>query len=118
MSEPDTIGDSTMPTNQGNSEKQPQTRTSRSTASHLSREDLRGIGKSLRKKCPRSDHSAWEPAAHRPDPVSLIEESNQGRMPQLVPIRHGRMLQSPFAFYRGAALNMAADLAGTPASGI
>ena len=107
-----------MPTNQGNSENPALTGTSRSTASYPSRDDLRTMGKSLREKCPRTDHSAWEPAAHRPDPVSLIEKSNQGRMPQLIPIRHGRMLQSPFAFYRGAALNMAADLAGTPASGI
>jgi uncharacterized protein (DUF2252 family) len=84
----------------------------------LSRDELRAMGKSLREKCPRSDHSIWEPAGQRPDPISLIEESNQGRMTHLIPIRHGRMLQSPFAFYRGAALNMAADLAGTPASGI
>jgi len=76
------------------------------------------MGKSLREKCPRSDHSIWELAGHRPDPVTLIEKSNQGRMSHLIPIRHGRMLQSPFAFYRGAALNMAADLASTPASGI
>ena len=47
-----------------------------------------------------------------------MEESNKGRIPQLIPIRHGRMMQSPFTFYRGAALNMAADLAGTPATGI
>lgn len=107
-----------MPTNQGNSENPAITGTSRSTASYPSRDDLRAMGKSLREKCPRADHSAWEPAGHRPDPVSLIEKSNQGRMPQLIPIRHGRMLQSPFAFYRGAALNMAADMAGTPASGI
>ena len=52
--------------------------------------------------------------ANRPDPLVLMEESNKGRIPQLIPIRHGRMLQSPFTFYRGAALNMAADLAGTP----
>ena len=48
----------------------------------------------------------------------MLEASNTGRIPQLVPIRHGRMLQSPFTFYRGAALNMAADLAGTPATGL
>ena len=54
----------------------------------------------------------------RPDPVSLVEESNKGRIARLVPIRHGRMLQTPFTFYRGAALNMAADLAGTPATGL
>jgi uncharacterized protein (DUF2252 family) len=76
------------------------------------------MGKSLRDKCPRHSHAAWQPAVDRPDPLALMEDSNQGRIPQLIPIRHGRMLRSPFAFYRGAALNMAADLAGTPASGI
>ena len=83
-----------------------------------SRDELRAMGKSLRETCPRSDHSIWQPADHRPDPLVLIEQSNQGRIPHLIPIRHGRMLQSPFAFYRGSALNMAADLAGTSASGI
>ncbi len=83
-----------------------------------SRDELRAMGKTLREKCPRSDHSSWVPAGHRPDPVALIEASDQGRMTHLIPIRHGRMLQSPFAFYRGAAFNMAADLASTPASGI
>jgi uncharacterized protein (DUF2252 family) len=92
--------------------------TSSTVSPRSSRDELRALGKSLREKCPRSDHSIWEPTLHRPDPVALIEESNQGRMPQLIPIRHGRMLQSPFAFYRGSALNMAADLAGTPTSGI
>lgn len=76
------------------------------------------MGKSLRDKCPRHDHAVWQAPVNRPDPLALIEESNQGRIPQLVPIRHGRMLQSPFTFYRGAALNMAADLANTPASGL
>ena len=92
--------------------------TSSTVSPRSSRDELRALGKSLREKCPRSDHSIWEPTVHRPDPVALIEESNQGRMPQLIPIRHGRMLQSPFAYYRGSALNMAADLAGTPSSGI
>ena len=53
----------------------------------------------------------------RPDPVRLIEESDKGRIPELVPLRHGRMLESPFTFYRGAALNMAADLATMPTTG-
>jgi uncharacterized protein (DUF2252 family) len=76
------------------------------------------MGKSLRDKCPRQDHAVWRAPDNRPNPLTLVQESNQGRIPQLVPIRHGRMLQSPFAFFRGAALNMAADLAGTPATGI
>lgn len=76
------------------------------------------MGKSLRDKCPRQDHAVWQASDKRPDPLVLIEESNKGRIHQLVPIRHGRMLKSPFTFYRGAALNMAADLATTPASGL
>lgn len=76
------------------------------------------MGKSLRDKCPREAHSAWQPPDNRPEPMALMEESNKGRMPQLVPVRHGRMMRSPFTFFRGAALNMAADLAGTPATGI
>jgi uncharacterized protein (DUF2252 family) len=92
--------------------------TSPSLQSHPTRAELYAMGKSLREKCPRQDHAVWQPAHDRPDPIALMEESNQGRMPELVPIRHGRMLRSPFTFYRGAALNMAADLAGTPASGL
>lgn len=85
---------------------------------HASREELYAQGKRLREACPRESHAAWRPRADRPDPLELMLQSNQGRMPQLVPIRHGRMLQSPFTFYRGAALNMAADLSRTPSSGI
>ena len=76
------------------------------------------MGESLRKKCPRSSHADWKPGHDRPDPVQLIEESDKGRIPQLVPLRHGRMLESPFTFYRGAALNMATDLAITPTTGV
>jgi uncharacterized protein (DUF2252 family) len=72
----------------------------------------------LRDKCPRNSHAEWKPPHDRPDPVRLIEESDQGRIPELVPIRHGRMLQSPFTFYRGAALNMAVDLARMPTTDI
>jgi uncharacterized protein (DUF2252 family) len=100
------------------SEDQQPIETSQSLKSHPTLEELYAMGKSLRDKCLRESHAAWKPAADRPDPIALMEESNKGRMPHLVPIRHGRMLQSPFTFYRGAALNMAADLAGTPASGI
>jgi uncharacterized protein (DUF2252 family) len=76
------------------------------------------MGKQVRKKCPRSSHAEWEAPSNRHDPVDLIIESNKGRIPKLVPLRHGRMGRSPFTFYRGAALNMASDLAGTPVSGI
>ena len=64
-------------------------------------------GKQMRKVCPRSSHAKWEAPSNRPDPVDLIKESNKGRIPDLVPLRHGRMGKSPFTFYRGAALNMA-----------
>jgi uncharacterized protein (DUF2252 family) len=74
-------------------------------------------GKAMRAKCPRSAHAVWRAPHDRPDPVQLIEEGNQGRLPELIPLRHARMLASPFTFYRGAALNMAVDLARTPATG-
>lgn len=92
--------------------------TSSSLQSHPTRDELYAIGKSLRDKCPRHDHAVWQAGDKRATPISLMKKSNKGRIPELVPIRHGRMLQSPFTFYRGAALNMAADLAGTPATGI
>jgi uncharacterized protein (DUF2252 family) len=75
-------------------------------------------GKQMRKECPRSSHAKWEVPSNRPDPVDLIKESNKGRIPNLVPLRHGRMGKSPFTFYRGAALNMASDLSGTPVTGM
>ena len=76
------------------------------------------MGKSLREKCPRASHAAWQPAADRPDPVSLVLKADEGRVPELLPLRHGRMVLSPFTFYRGSALAMAVDLAGTPATGV
>jgi len=85
--------------------------------SHPTHDELRALGKSLREKCPRNAHAVWKAPNDRPDPLALMEEANKGRMPQLIPIRHGRMLKSPFTFYRGAALNMAVDLAGTPSTG-
>lgn len=86
--------------------------------SHPTRDEIYAMGKSLRDKCPRESHAAWQPPENRVDPLTLMEQANEGRIPELIPIRHGRMLQSPFTFYRGAALNMAADLANTPASGL
>jgi len=82
------------------------------------RSDRYEMGKRMRKNCPRSSHAKWKAPANRHDPVGLIMESDKGRIPKLVPLRHGRMVRSPFTFYRGAALNMASDLAGTPVSGI
>jgi hypothetical protein len=87
-------------------------------APHATRAKLYAAGEHLRKTCPRSSHADWKPSNTRPDPVALIQETDKGRIPQLVPLRHGRMLASPFTFYRGAALNMAADLATTPTTGI
>ncbi len=75
-------------------------------------------GKALRSKAPRINHGEWAPAADRPDPISLLEEENRTRVPELVPIRMGRMSLSPFAFLRGSAVVMASDLAKTPVSGI
>lgn len=75
-------------------------------------------GKSLRTQAPHNSHGEWAPASDRPDPISLLEEQNRTRLPQLVPIRMGRMSLSPFAFLRGAAMVMASDLATTPISGI
>ncbi|MFC0574535.1 DUF2252 domain-containing protein [Paraburkholderia solisilvae] len=75
-------------------------------------------GRALRDAVPRVSHAGWRPASGRRDPVELLGESNEGRIPELVPIRFGRMSASPFAFYRGSAALMAADLATTPTSGI
>ncbi len=80
--------------------------------------ELRAMGKSLREKCSRQSHADWKAPHNRPDPLQLLEQSNKGRIPELIPIRFGRMVRTPFTFYRGAALNMAADLADTPASGL
>jgi uncharacterized protein (DUF2252 family) len=75
-------------------------------------------GRALREQASRSSQATFEPAADRPDPVGMLEEEAKTRLPDLVPIRYGRMAVSPFTFLRGAAAVMAADLAGTPASGI
>jgi uncharacterized protein (DUF2252 family) len=88
-------------------------RTSRSSPDELYRH-----GRDLRKKCPRQSHAAWAAPDGRSDPLSLLRQSSAGRIPELIPIRYGRMLQSPFAFFRGAALNMAADLARTRVTGL
>jgi uncharacterized protein (DUF2252 family) len=74
-------------------------------------------GRAARDAAPRSSHGEWMPAGDRPDPVELLESQAASRVGQLVPLRYARMLASPFAFYRGAAAVMAADLAGTPQSG-
>ena len=83
----------------------------------LSRADRAARGKQARAQAPLDSHAEFAPGKSR-DPVGLLLEQAKSRVPELVPVRHGRMLVSPFTFYRGAALPMAADLAGTPASGL
>ena len=75
-------------------------------------------GKALRKSAPRSSHGAWVPAADRADPLTLLQEQDVGRVKHLLPIKYARMAESPFAFLRGSAVVMAADLANTPSSGL
>ena len=87
-------------------------------AAELSRYAREQLGRSARKAAPRTSHAEWEPASGREDPVELLQAQALTRVPELVPIRYGRMLASPFAFFRGAALLMAADLASTPSSGL
>ena len=74
-------------------------------------------GRALRDRLPRSQHGKWKRPSDRPDPIDILRASDADRLPELVPIRYGRMLASPFAFYRGAAGVMAADLAKTPTTG-
>src|SRR5215216_3101537 len=85
---------------------------------HPTVDDRRAQGKEARNRTAPSSHTGWAPATDRPDPIGLLEEQNATREPDLVPVRHGRMLVSPFTFYRGAAKVMAADLAGTPTAGL
>src|SRR5438874_7108606 len=97
--------------------------TNRSSAApkevpHLTVAERAARGKAARAEVPRSSHAGFEPAPRRPDPVKLLERQAETRVPELVPIRYGRMLVSPFTFYRGAALIMASDLAATPRSGL
>ena len=87
------------------------------TAEQLSRADRVARGKDARAVAPLESHAEFAPAGSR-DPVGLLLGQAKSRVPELVPVRHGRMLVSPFTFYRGAALPMAADLASTPASGL
>jgi uncharacterized protein (DUF2252 family) len=80
--------------------------------------ERRALGVAARKRAPRTSHAAWSPTPDRPDPIALLKSQDATRVPELVPIRYGRMLASPFAFLRGSAIVMASDLARTPTSGI
>src|SRR5213078_793547 len=85
---------------------------------HLSVGERVARGKAARAEVPRTSHAALEHDPNRPDPVALLQSQDPARVPELVPIRYGRMLVSPFSFYRGAAALMAHDLSSTPRSGL
>lgn len=85
---------------------------------HATPETRAAAGKAARAACPRSSHAAWEAPPDRPRPLDTLQAETAARLPDLVPIRYGRMLESPLSFYRGGAGLMAADLARTPNSGI
>jgi uncharacterized protein (DUF2252 family) len=89
-----------------------------SQAQFRSREERIAIGKSLRERLPRSSHAIWQPPADGREPIEIIEASNRGRLQELIPIRYGRMIRSPFTFLRGSAALMAYDLATTPKTDI
>ncbi len=84
----------------------------------VDRADRIDAGRAMRKEVPRSSHGDWRAAGDRPDPVAVLVAQGQSRVPDLLPIRYGRMAESPFGFFRGAAAGMAADLASTPTTGI
>ncbi len=83
-----------------------------------SRSERLKAGKALRKEIPHNSHGAWQPASDRPDPLRLLQAQDKGRLEKLLPIKYGRMLESPFTFFRGSSVLMAADLAHTPTTGI
>jgi uncharacterized protein (DUF2252 family) len=84
----------------------------------MSPAERRVRGKAARAEVPRESHAEWKPPADRADPVALLESQGAARVPDLVPVRYGRMMETPFTYYRGAALPMASDLARTPATGM
>src|SRR5207342_2169491 len=92
--------------------------SSNSKVVHFTVAERAAHGKAARAEVPRSAHGVWEPSLRRPDPVDLLEEQAATRVPELVPVRYGRMLVSPFTFYRGAAYLMASDLAVGPRTGL
>src|SRR5229473_2695168 len=81
-------------------------------------EERAAKGRQLRTEVPRSSHADFEPSAARPDPVDMLASQSASRLADLIPIRYGRMLSSPFSYFRGSALPMAYDLSGTPATGL
>ena len=85
---------------------------------HRSHAEHEAVGKALRETVPRAEQAKWKKPSDRGDPIAFLQASDTERLPELVPIRWGRMLASPFAFYRGSAGLMAADLAKTPSTGL
>jgi uncharacterized protein (DUF2252 family) len=85
---------------------------------HLTPAERAVRGKAARAEVPLESHAVFDPPPDRPDPIALLEEQSATRLPNLVPVRYGRMAASPFSYYRGAALPMAADLATTPVTGL
>jgi len=84
----------------------------------VTRAELRAAGNALRDRVPRRSHAEWGPGGARPDPVDVLARTNEGRVRELVPVRHARMAESPFAYYRGAPAMMAEDLSRTPTTGL
>src|SRR3954454_4529483 len=87
-------------------------------APYMSAAERRERGEAARRSVPPEGHAEFAPRPDRPSPVAVREQQAVSRVPELVPVRHGRMLVSPFTYYRGAAAMMAADLASTPTAGI
>jgi uncharacterized protein (DUF2252 family) len=98
--------------------KAPAAPTPMSDPAHRSHAEHEAVGKTLRQTVSRDSHAKWRKPADRIDPIAFLQASDAERLPDLVPIRWGRMLASPFAFYRGSAGLMAADLAKTPSTGL
>ncbi|MFE9765276.1 DUF2252 domain-containing protein [Streptomyces sp. NPDC005808] len=92
--------------------------TAMRAAPHTTPGERMALGKEARRRSPRSGHAQYRPPPDRPDPLAILEAQSAARVPELVPIRYGRMMEAPFRFYRGAAAIMAYDLAGSPTSGI
>jgi uncharacterized protein (DUF2252 family) len=103
-----------MPT----TKQRPRTRRTPAPVAHPAPDERRAAGRAERAQTPRSSHADWAPARTRRDPVDILEEQAVTRVPELVPVRYGRMLASAFAFYRGGAAIMAADLAAGPRTGL
>jgi uncharacterized protein (DUF2252 family) len=96
----------------------PAPKRGRDPGQHLSWEERYAAGKALRTSCPRDSHATWKAPSNRRDAVQMVLAAEKGRVPELLPLRHGRMVRSAFTFFRGSALPMAADLATTPTSGV